>query len=193
MNFMAMSKQRKFLLITALAGIISIFLPWHTAGGIFEGFNINGFHGVGVFVFFLFAAVGVFAILGDQTKSLDKTFWLLALAAGVVSVLCIIARLSGASDAFGILKPGLGLWISLAAAVGIVAFAWLYRNPGDTLQNAFEGLKKNVSATTAGAATTPSKPTNTTSKVDELEKLIELKNQGKISDEEYQIMKSKIM
>jgi hypothetical protein len=187
MNFQAMSKQRKFLLITALAGLISIFLPWHTAGGILEGLNINGFHGVGVLVFFLFAAVGVLAVVGDQAKPLDKTPWLIALAAGVISLLSIIARVSGASDAFGILQPGIGLWISLAASIGIVAFAWMFKNPGDTLQNAFDGLKKNISSTN-----TTSKPT-ATSKVDELEKLIELKNQGKITDEEYQMLKSKMM
>jgi hypothetical protein len=189
MNFQAMSKQRKFLLITALAGIISIFLPWHTAGGILEGLNINGFQGVGVLVFFLFAAVGVLAIVGDQAKPLEKTLWLITLAAGVISVLCIIARLSGTSDAFGILTPGIGLWISLAAAVGIVAFAWIFKNPGDTLQNAFDGLKKNISSTTSSSAKPPSSP----SKIDELEKLIELKNQGKITDEEYQMLKSKMM
>lgn len=189
MNFQAMSKQRKFLLITALAGIISVFLPWHTAGGLFEGLSINGFHGIGVLVFFLFAAVGVLAIIGNQTKPLDKTLWLIAMAAGAVALLCIITRLSGSSDAFGILKPGLGLWIALAASLGIVAFAWMYKNPGDTLQNAFDGLKKNISA----ANSSEPKSTSTTSKVDELEKLIELKNQGKITDEEYQMMKQKML
>jgi hypothetical protein len=189
MNFQAMSKQRKFLLITALAGIISIFLPWHTAGGILEGLNINGFHGVGVLVFFLFAAVGVLAIIGDQTKSLDKTLWLITLAAGAISLLSIIARLSGGVDSYGILKPGIGLWISLAAAIGIVAFAWMYKNPGDTLQNAFDGLKKNISPANNNTAKPPSSP----SKIDELEKLIELKNQGKITDEEYQLLKSKML
>jgi hypothetical protein len=189
MNFQAMSKQRKFLLIAALAGIVSIFLPWHTAGGIFEGFNVNGFHGVGVLVFFLFAAVGVLAIIGDQTKALDKTMWLITLAAGAISLLCIIARIAGAGDAFGILKPGIGLWLALAISLGIIAFAWMYRNPGDTLQNAFDGLKKNMASNT----TTPSRPASTGSKVDELERLIELKNQGKITEDEYQAMKSKLL
>lgn len=189
MNFSAMSKQRKFLLIAALAGIVSIFLPWHTAGGLFEGLSINGFHGIGVLVFFLFAGVGVLAIIGDQTKPLDKTMWLIALAAGVIALLCIITRLSGASDAFGILSPGIGLWIALATSVGILAFAWMFKNPGDTLQNAFEGLKKNVASNTS----TPSRPASTGSKVDELEKLIELKNSGKITEDEYQSMKSKLM
>jgi hypothetical protein len=190
MNFQAMSKQRKFLLITAAVGLISIFLPWHTAGGIFEGISVNGFHGLGILVFFLFAGAGVLAILGDQTKPLDKTMWLITLAAGAVSLLCVIVRLSGAGDAFGILKPGFGLWIALIVSIGIIAFAWLYRNPGDTLQNAFDGLKGNISSASTNI-TTPTPKTG--SKIDELEKLIELKNQGKITDEEYQTLKSKIM
>jgi hypothetical protein len=188
MNFQAMSKQRKFLLITALAGIVSIFLPWHTAGGFLEGLNVNGFHGIGVLVFFLFAAVGVLAIIGDQAKALDKTLWLITLAAGAIALLCVITRLSGGSDAFGILSPGIGLWLALGVSIGIIAFAWLYKNPGDTLQNAFDGLKKNMASTS-----TPSRPPSTGSKVDELEKLIELKNQGKITEDEYQTMKSKLL
>lgn len=189
MNFQTMSKQRKLLLISALAGIVSIFLPWHTAGGLFEGFNINGFHGIGVLVFFLFAAVGALAIIGDQAKPLDKTLWLITLAAGAIALLSIVSRLAGASEPFGILQPGIGLWISLAASLGIVAFAWMFKNPGDTLQNAFEGLKKNIASNNS---TTP-RPPSTGSKVDELEKLIELKNQGKITEDEYQAMKSKLI
>jgi hypothetical protein len=190
MNFQAMSKQRKFLLITAAAGVISIFLPWHVAGGIFEGISVNGFHGLGILAFFLFAGTGVMAFLGDQTKPLDKTMWLLTLAAGALALLCVVVRLSGAGDAFGILKPGFGLWIALLVSIGIVAFAWLYKNPGDTLQNAFDGLKGNISS--ASTPATPAAP-KTNSKIDELEKLIELKNTGKITDEEYQAMKGKII
>lgn len=90
-----------------------------------------GFHGIGVPVFFIFAGVGVMAILGDQTKTLDRTRWLITLAAGLIAILGIITRLSSTSDAFGILKPGLGLWLSLAASIGIMAFAWLYKTPGE--------------------------------------------------------------
>lgn len=64
----------------------------------------------------------------------------------------------------------------------------MVKNPGDTLQNAFDGLKKNMASNSK-----PSCPTAGSSKVDELEKLMELKNQGKITDDEYQAMKSKLM
>jgi hypothetical protein len=190
MNFQAMSRQRKFLLITAAVGVLSIFLPWHTVGGIFQGININGFHGLGVLVFFLFAGTGALAFIGDQAKPLDKKMWLITLAAGAIAVLIVIARLAGAGDAFGITKPGIGLWLALAVSLCILAFAWMYKNPGDTLQNAFDSLKENISATTAG---TTSKPPTGSSKIDELEKLIELKNQGKITDDEYQSLKSKMI
>ena len=190
MNFQAMNKQRKFLLITAAAGIISVFLPWHSAGGLFSGFSVNGFHGIGVLVFLLFAGTVVLALIGDQTKPLDKNMWLITLAAGAIALLSIVSRIAGVGDPFGILSPAIGLWIALAASIGIVAFAWMYKNPGDTLQNAFDSLKGNISSATT---TTPPKPTGGSSKIDELEKLIELKNQGKITDEEYQSLKSKMM
>jgi len=101
----------------------------------------------------------------------------------------VITQVAGSSDAIGLVSPGIGLWISLAASVGILAFAWIFKSPGDTLQNGFENLKKSMSL----ADSKEPKSTAGGSKVDELERLIELKNQGKITDEEYQVMKSKIL
>lgn len=187
MKFQAMSKQRKFLLVTAAVGIISVFLPWHTAG---DFLTISGFNGLGILVFFLFTGTVVLSLVGDQAKPLDKTMWLITLAAGAVSLLSVIVRLSGGGNVLGKLTPGIGLWLALVASSGILAFAWLFKNPGYTLQNAFESLKENLSSPTAG---TPPKPVAGNSKIDELEKLIELKIQGKITDEEYQALKSKMI
>ena len=91
------------------------------------------------------------------------------------------------SGAFGIVTRGIGIWIALLASLGIVASAWLFKKPGDSLQAGFESLKKSMPVST----NQPSKPANT-SKVDELEKLINLKNEGKISEEEYEQMKAKL-
>ena len=86
MNFQTMSKQRKFILISAAVGIIAMFLPWVS----FFGFSMNGMHGDGFIVFLCFAGAGVVAFLGDQTKTLDKTFWFIALACGGLASLLMI-------------------------------------------------------------------------------------------------------
>jgi len=67
MNFQTMNKQRKFVLIAAAVGIISMFLPWIS----FFGFSINGMHGSGIVVFLCFAVSGIISLLGDQTKNLE--------------------------------------------------------------------------------------------------------------------------
>lgn len=72
MNFQVMRKQRKFVLIAALVGVISIFLPWVSTSGLFAGISVNGFNSGGVIVFIAFVAAGVMAFLGDQTKAMEK-------------------------------------------------------------------------------------------------------------------------
>jgi hypothetical protein len=198
MNFQTMSKQRKFILICAAVGVISIFLPWVSSSGFmgYGGYNLNGFRGVGIVSFLGFAGALVISLMGDQTKNLDLQMWLFGMAAGAVCVLFTALFLT--SDIFVIGNYGFGLWIGLAASVGVLGSAWLFKSPSDNIKDAFDSFKKNISSATSqpsnnsstGAANTN---TSTTSKVAELEKLIELKAQGKITEEEYQQMKAKIM
>jgi hypothetical protein len=84
-------------------------------------------------------------------------------------VLSIVAiGLTGA--AFGIVSSGNGIWISLIAPLSLIAFALLFKNPDNQQQN----------------TATTSEPTTTINKLEEMGKLIDLKDQGKISDAEYQ-------
>ncbi len=89
MNFQTMNKQRKFVLIAAAVGVISMFLPWFLSLFRFWAMtnrSENGLHGNGIFVFLCFIACGVIAYLGDQTKNLDKTMWAIALSCGSYSI-----------------------------------------------------------------------------------------------------------
>jgi|HubBroStandDraft_1064217.scaffolds.fasta_scaffold31770_4 hypothetical protein len=207
MNFQAMHKQRKFILILAAIGAISVFLPWFTISA--EGLGVrmsestNGFHGTGVLVFLAFIGAGILALVGDQNRVMEKTMWTATLCAGVIALLFVVinlVRTPNSGDTFGLAQagPGFGIWISLLASVGTLAAAWALKNPGDTLKGGFDSLKHDLAGLSGPGAPAgpagpagPAKPENKT-RVDELEKLIELKNQGKISDEEYQRMKSKL-
>ncbi len=199
MNFQTMSKQRKFILIAAVIGIISVFLPWATVSiGMFgesASESVNGFHGVGIIVFLAFIIAAIVTLTGDQTKALDKTTWMVALIAAAAALLFAVIALANTSHAgLGFVDAGFGfgIWLTLAAAIGVGASAWLFRNPADDLKSGFDDLKKKISTSTA-----PQSPaTNTGSgsnKIAELEKLSKLRESGSITEEEYQQLKSKVL
>lgn len=212
MNFQALPKQRKFILVLAAIGAISVFLPWYTVSA--EGLGVrvsestNGFHGTGVLVFLAFIVAGILALVGDQSRTMEKTTWLATLVTGAVALLFVIINLTGtpnSGDGFGFAHagPGFGIWIALAASVGTLAAAWVLRNPGDTIKSGFDSLKHDLaglSGPTGPAGHNPGTPhnpnrngTDVTNKMADLEKLIEMKKRGEITEEEYQRLKSKLL
>jgi hypothetical protein len=204
MNYQTLNKQRKFILIAAAVGLIATFLPWKTisaglfGAGMSEG--INGFHGSGILSFLVFIAAGIISIMGNQTTTLDKSNWLVALACGVVALLCAIENVAathGSSMGFMELGVGVGCWIALVAAIGVIGSAWLFRSPGDNLKEGFDNIKRNLSSLNTPSATTSSTTASTVkpeiNKIAELEKLVQMKAAGHITEEEYQNMKSKLL
>ncbi|MES2773610.1 MAG: hypothetical protein V4722_05475 [Bacteroidota bacterium] len=139
MNFQTMNKQRKFILIAAAVGLISMFLPWISIG-MFG--SVNGLHGAGFLALFAFAGAGAVAFLGDQTKSLDKTMWFVALACGAIATLIIVINFI---RIIGYITPGFGAWLAVAGAVGVLGSAWMFKSPGDDIKSGFDSLKKNIS------------------------------------------------
>lgn len=169
MNFQTMSKQRKMILIAAAVGVISMFLPWVSISlGVFGGGSVNGMHGSGIFVFLCFVAAGAIAYLGDQTAGLNQTNWMIALIAGGVAALIMLINFF---DAVGSGFLSIGFYGALIASLAIVAFAFMFRSAGLSLQSGFDSLKgdlerKMASNTThssqpnmTGTTTTVSKPT----------------------------------
>jgi peptidoglycan/LPS O-acetylase OafA/YrhL len=183
-----MSSQRKFILISSALGVISIFLPWVTISIFGETQSTNGFHGTGIVVFLAFAAGAIIALVGNQLHKLDKTLWLAALAAGAIAFLFVIISFGGSSDSspMGLVEAGhgIGIWVALLASLGILGSAWFLKTPGDSIKSAFEGAVKNPLASVTPSAN---------DKMEQLEKLIEMKNQGKISEEEYREMRSRLI
>jgi hypothetical protein len=126
-----MHKQRKYVLILAAIGAISVFLPWFTANA--EGLGIqlnvseNGFHGTGILVFLAFVGTAVLALVGDQSRIMDRTTWMATLCGGAVALLFVIINLARtpSGEVFGIAQagPGFGIWISLLASIGTLAAA----------------------------------------------------------------------
>ena len=173
MNFQTLNRQRKFILLAALAGLIAMFLPWVTvsAGNLFGGLETgdngaatanltdslfgkqaislseNGMHGSGIIVFLSYLFAIALSLLSEQTRTLEKTSWLCAMGAGAAALLFTIILLANApTGAMGIAKSsvGYGAWISLLASAAVLASAWLFRTPGYTLKGSIDQLKKDL-------------------------------------------------
>ena len=152
MNFQTMNKQRKFILIAALVGVIATFLPWVTVSfGGFGGFSVNGFNGIGILVFLCLVASGILAFLGDQTKPMEKTFWMITLiAGGLASLIMVINFLRAMGD---ISYIGIGFYLTTLAAIGVLVSAYMFRNPSDSIKGGFDSLKHDIGEKTKGTDT----------------------------------------
>lgn len=162
MNFQTMSKQRKFVLISAAVGFISMFLPWISVSILGFSQNVNGMHDKGILVFICFVASGLIAYLGDQAKNLDNTMWSVTLLAGAIALLLVIWFYSQASDSvLGTSMIGFGLYIAGLASIGILVSAYMFRSPTDNLKDGFNSMKKNIESkinTSPNATTSSSAP-----------------------------------
>jgi len=199
MNFQTLNKQRKFILIACVLGIISVFLPWVSISMFGMSESINGFRGWGIVVFFAFIVAGAVSLIGNQSQTLEKNSWLASLACGAAALLSMVIALfssSGMGPGMGIVDAGIGfgVWIAIAASAGVLLFSWIYKNPSDNLKESFEGIKKSISipATPTNVQGQP-KTTSSEDKIQQLERLTRLRDTGSISEEEYQQLKSKLI
>jgi hypothetical protein len=192
MNFQTLNKQRKFILISAAIGIISIFLPWFSAGAFGFSVHINGFHGWGILAFLCFIASIIIVLLGVQTQTLDKSMWLAAIICGAVALLSVIIAMLSSSSGFGFISAGfgIGIWIALVAALGVTVFTWMFKNPAHDFKSGFESLKKTISVPASSSNTAA---VSSADKIAELERLSKLKENGTITDAEFQQLKSKLL
>lgn len=173
MNFQTMNKQRKFVLIAAAIGVISMFLPWISVSLFGYTQNENGMHGIGVLIFICFLVSAGLAYLGDQTKNLDKSSWGIVLAAGAIALISTISFYFKASNSImGNSLVGFGLYIGGLAAIGVLAAAYMFRSPADSLKDTLDNVKKNIeskihsqthSAPNTNEVITDVTPDNTTS------------------------------
>jgi len=138
-----MSKQRKFVLIASITGVIATFLPWWSFATFGYAYSVNGFHGMGILAFLCFVAAGIIAYMDDQTANLGKTKWMATLIAGAIALLIILYYIMGSSSVYNSL--GFGIYLAVLAALGIVLSAFLFRSPSDNIKDGFDSLKNDIS------------------------------------------------
>lgn len=127
MNFQTMNKQRRFILLSSLTGIIAMFLPWVDI--LFE--NFNGMHGTGNIVFACFIIIAILSITGNRAKTLDKNPLMLTLILGAMAVFIMIVFYFKAR-----LNVTYGFYIAFLASISILLAAYFFRasdqDAGDT-------------------------------------------------------------
>lgn len=171
MNFQTMNKQRKFVLIAAAVGIISMFLPWISVSMFGYTQSQNGMHDIGILAFLSFIVSGAVAYLGDQTKNLDKNMWGVVLVAGALALISAIWFYFKISDSImGGSLVGFGLYVSAIASIGVLGSAYLLRAPTDSIKDSFNSMKKNIESkiNTPGTTTTTTTTTDSTVKDDRI-------------------------
>ncbi len=162
MNFQTMNKQRKFVLIAAAAGIISMFLPWVSISLFGYSQSVSGMHDIGILVFICFVASAAIAYLGDQTKNLDTNMWGVVLAAGAIALLSIIYFYFKLSNSImGSSFVGFGLYISAIASIVILGSAYLFRSPTDNIKDTFNNIKKEIESKMSSSGKTTEPPAST--------------------------------
>ena len=147
------------MLIAAAIGVVCMFLPWVS----FLGFSINGMHDWGVLVFLCFLVAGVMAFIGDQTKNLPPTNWMIGLIASAVAALIMVINFFNLTEALGGLS--VGFYGALLAAIALLAFTFLYRSSTDNLQSGFDHLKRSIESKTATQQAGDATNTTTTSNI----------------------------
>jgi len=146
MNFKIMNKQRKFVLISVTAGIISMFLPWVRISVFGFSKSLNGLHDSGILVFLCFAVAGVIACLGDQSKNLNNSMWMVTLISAAIALIIIIWDLIDASSGLYGSFLSFGIYLAGLSAIGVLLSAFIFRSATDTIKKGFENLRNEISS-----------------------------------------------
>src|SRR4051812_44299236 len=124
MNFQTMNKQRRFILLASVSGIISVFLPWVDTA--FH--NYNGFNVFGILVLLCFITSGTISIVGNKKLPLYNS-WIIALTAGCIAVLVIaiffLIKLDSILSIMSVFSYG--FFIALLASIGVITAAFIFR------------------------------------------------------------------
>jgi hypothetical protein len=136
-----MHKERIFVLLGALVGIVAAFLPWRYAF-IFE-FTGTDFWG-GKISIVVFAIIAILAIIGNRKGSIDKgapKILLMSLSGLLILffVVLIAMQMVNKYD-----SPGYGLYLSLLAAFETLLIPFFIKDSGEMAVPSVEEIKDEI-------------------------------------------------
>jgi hypothetical protein len=132
-----------FVLIAAVIGIISMFLPWIRISVFGFSRTVNGMHGVGILVFLCLVIAGIAAYLGDQTKSLDNTMWMIVLVCGGLGTMIMLWNIIHASTTIFKSYLRFGIFLTALSSLGVLLAAFFFRSSNITT-NSFQNSGNDV-------------------------------------------------
>lgn len=113
--------------LTFLFGLVltlSALTGWYTGEGVGTTVSVLGWHTgtIGKIVFFLGVLAVLIAVLREVGVALPASVpeSLLAILIGAVATILVLVRVISIPDTFFFASRGLGIWISLASAVGLI-------------------------------------------------------------------------
>jgi len=164
MDFQTMNKQRKFVLIAAVIGMISMFLPWGKIS--LFGYTAGSFKGTDVEYSFIpiacFIVSGLMAFMGNQKQTLTTTNWFITIICGAVATLFTIWKFVDMPDG---VTTGFGIYLAILSSLGVLIAAFIFRSPTDNIKGGFDSLKKDISTKMNSGNTGPA-ATNSGSSTD---------------------------
>ena len=125
-------KQKLYSLICAGAGLIAMLLAWAKVSfGGYGGGSVNGFHGEGFISLLGIGAVAAACFMGDKMKAFEGNFKTIARGGfGAMIAGAVIAMMNISSKGRGVIRPGLGIWLEIAAgAVGLLFLLGIIKFP----------------------------------------------------------------
>lgn len=145
MNIETLHKQRKYVLIAAGVGIISLFMPWVKISLFGVSGSVNAMNGSsGYFLLALFAVSGIMAYKGNQTLNIDKKSWIVVIICSVIATLWLLLIWIGASNSITGTSLATGFYLSLLSAIAIALAAFRFRSPADNIKDGFNSLKDDI-------------------------------------------------
>ncbi|MBL0137369.1 MAG: hypothetical protein IPP86_02410 [Bacteroidetes bacterium] len=144
MNFNLLHLQRKFTVLCSAAGVVSIFLPWVSVSGGFINVSLNGFGDSELLHLSPMDYLYFFSSRQSAGTARQK-MWLSTLVSGTIALLVTVVALGNntADSGLGFIKAeyGIGVWVSLAASLGLIFFTWKYKHPEDSLKGSLDEIK----------------------------------------------------
>lgn len=127
-----MDKQRLAILISAIVGVLSAFLPWATVGAWGMEQSVNGLHGDGKFTLVFFGVIAGLVFVGNTAESFTKNLRVATIILGAISGLFVLINVLNFQNVlnqfggeyfsnFGVSASlGIGIWLSLLSSVAVI-------------------------------------------------------------------------
>lgn len=119
-----MSRQRLFLLIASLLGMLSCFLPWQQLP--LSDTLVNGLNGYGWLVFGGLVVSAVASVAGNRKSNLGRLLRLVCILIGLSGSVLMMIYLGGFDDIESRQSTGYAPYFTTLATIAVLALAYFF-------------------------------------------------------------------